>query len=117
MIRLLALLAVSAAVAMPQRAFYPVSKHGGTYMYNFYLPPAPSSYPWAPAWAPDGDSIAISLHGSIWRVDPKTGDADEITYNRRYHSSPVFSPDGRWMVYTADEDNRRIQLEILNVET
>jgi len=98
-------------------SFYPASKHGGNYMHNFYIPPAPSSTPWAPAWAPDGNSIAVSMHGSIWKVDPKTGHATEITYNKRYHSSPNYSPDGKWLVYTADENHTRIQLEILNVAT
>ena len=49
---------------------YPASRHGGNYMFNFYLPPAPGSTPWAPAWAPDGASIAVAMAGSIWRVDP-----------------------------------------------
>ena len=40
-----------------QRQLYPAAKDGGTYMQNYYLPPAPSSYPWSPSWAPDGKSI------------------------------------------------------------
>lgn len=31
--------------------------------------------------------------------------------------APDWSPDGKWVTYTADEGNRRIQLQILNVET
>ena len=31
--------------AWAQRPVYPASKHGGTYMYNYYLPPAPSTTP------------------------------------------------------------------------
>ena len=58
---------------------YPAVGHGGNYMHNYYFPPAPSSTPWAPAWAPDGKSIAVALSGSIWRVDPETGIADELT--------------------------------------
>ena len=96
---------------------YPAAKQGGNYMHNFYFPPAPSSTPWSPAWAPDGETIAVAMQGSIWRVDPRTGAAAELTYNGRYHSSPAWSPDGKWLVYTADEDSERIQLEILNVET
>ena len=84
-------------------------------MHNYYLPPAPSSTPWAPAWSPDGESIAVGMSGSIWRVDPDTGLAEEITYNERYHSSPDWSPDGRWIIYTADDNNVSIQLEIVEV--
>jgi dipeptidyl aminopeptidase/acylaminoacyl peptidase len=57
------------------------------------------------------------MYGSIWKVDPHSGIAVELTYNKRYHSSPSWSPDGKWIVYTADDDARNIQLEIMNVET
>ncbi len=96
---------------------YAAAKHGGNYMHNFYLPPAPSSTPWAPAWAPDGKSVAVGMHGSIWSVDIASRVATELTYNRRYHSSPAYSPDGKWLVYTADQDNEIIQLEALEVAT
>jgi Tol biopolymer transport system component len=86
-------------------------------MFNFYFPPAPSTTPWAPAWAPDGKSIAVAMYGSIWKVDPANGSATELTYNRKYHSSPAWSPDGKWIVYTADGDGKNIQLEILNTVT
>jgi TolB protein len=98
-------------------AEYPASKHGGTYMFNYYIPPAPSTTPWAPAWSPDGKWIAVGMYGSIWKVDPKTGVAFELTYNSKYHSSPAWSPDARWIIYTADDNGRSIQLEILNTAT
>ena len=84
-------------------------------MFNFYFPPSPSSTPWAPAWAPDGRAVAVAMAGSIWRVDLASGAADELTYGPTYHSSPDWSPDGRWIVYTADHDGGAVQLEILNV--
>jgi len=64
------LLSFSASAAAQ---FYPSSKHGGNYMFNFYFPPAPSSTPWAPSWSPDGKWIAVAMSGSIWKVDPETG--------------------------------------------
>ena len=96
---------------------YPAARHGGNYMHNFYFPPTPSATPWAPSWSPDGKWIAVSMAGSIWRVDPATGIAHELTYHDKYHSSPDWSPDGQWIVYTADDDGDTIQLEILNVES
>ena len=109
---------VGATGLRAQAGRYPASQHGGNYMHNFYFPPSPSSTPWAPSWAPDGASIAVAMSGSIWRVDPDTGVADELTYSPdAYHSSPDWSPDGRWIVYTADYDGERVQLQLLEVDT
>lgn len=101
----------------PRERMYPAARHGGNYMHNYYFPPAPSSTPWSPAWSPDGRHIAVSMAGSIWSVEPETGRAEELTYNAKYHSSPDWSSDGDWIVYTADDGGKTIQLEILNVDT
>jgi TolB protein len=86
-------------------------------MHNYYFPPAPSSTPWAPAWSPDGKSIAVAMSGSIWKVDPASGVAHEVTYDGKYHSMPAWSPDGNWIVYTADDGGKTLQLAIVNVAT
>ncbi|MCZ6492073.1 MAG: hypothetical protein O7A06_16270, partial [Acidobacteria bacterium] len=86
-------------------------------MFNYYLPPAPSATPWWPSWSSDGKSIAVAMYGSIWKVDPRAGAAEELTSGKKYHSSPDWSPDGKWIVYTADDEGYTIQLEIVNVET
>ena len=96
---------------------YPPARHGGNYMHNYYFPPAPSSTPWAPAWAPDGESIAVAMSGSIWRVDPETGIADELTSGPGYHSLPTWSPDGRFIVFTVDRNGQNIGLAITEVAT
>ena len=102
----------------PQRErMYPAARHGGNYMHNYYFPYSISSTPWAPSWSPDGKWIAVGMSGSIWKVDPATGIAEELTYNAQYHSSPDWSPDGRWILYTADDGGQTIQLEIVNTET
>src|SRR5262245_14469588 len=111
------LLIIAAPALLAQRSVYPASKHGGTYMFNYYLPPAPSTTPWWPSWSPDGKWIAVAMHGSIWKVDPNTGIAHELTYGKKYHSSPDWSPDGKWIVYTADDGGATIGLEIFNLET
>ncbi|MGH9335749.1 MAG: hypothetical protein ACRD21_18595, partial [Vicinamibacteria bacterium] len=119
--RTLALVLGSVLVGSPGGAqptdAYPSAKHGGNYMHNFYFPPAPSSTPWAPSWSPDGKWIAVAMSGSIWKVDPETGAAFELTYDAKYHSLPDWSPDGKWIVYTADDEGKTIGLQILNVET
>jgi TolB protein len=96
---------------------YPSARMGGNYMHNFYLPPAPSSTPWYPSWAPDGEHIAVAMSGSIWSVDIESGLTIELASGPKYYSSPDYSPDGRWLVYTADDHGRSIQLEVLNLET
>ena len=104
-------------VCWAQKTPYPAAKHGGNYMFNYYIPPAPSTTAWAPAWSPDGKWLAVAAYGSIWKVDPGAGIASELTYNRKYHSSPAFSPDGEWLVCTADDNARSIQLEVLNLKS
>jgi len=110
-------LCVSRPGSAQESSVYPSSKHGGNYMHNFYFPPAPSSTPWGPSWSPDGKWIAVGMSGSIWKVDPESGRAWELTYNEKYHSLPDVSPDGKWILYTADDGGRTIQLEIVDLET
>jgi TolB protein len=114
---LAALLLASSQLTGQSGRSYPAARQGGNYMHNYYFPPAPSSTPWAPAWSPDGRSIAVAMSGSIWTVDVATGGAREITYGSTYHSMPDWSPDGRWLVYTADDGGGTIQLEVLNAAT
>ncbi len=96
---------------------YAAARHGGNYMFNYYFPPSPSSTPWAPSWSPDGKWIAVAMSGSIWKVDPESGNAQQLTDGPKYQSLPDWSPDGKWIVYTADDDGKTIQLEMLNVDT
>ncbi len=117
--RLVLFLALSllSADLLAQVRFYPAARSGGNYMHNFYFPPSPSATPWAPDWSPDGQWIAVAMHGGIWKVDPSTGSAYELSHSEAYHSSPDWSPDGRWIIYTADYAHQRIQLEILDTAT
>ncbi len=114
---LVSLLIASAVVVGQGARTYPGARTGGNYMHAYYLPPAPSSSPWAPSWSPDGKAIAVAMTGSIWTVDPANGVATEITYDGKYHSSPDWSPDGKWIIYTADDGGTAIQLGIVNAAT
>jgi hypothetical protein len=100
-----------------QGAEYPALKYRSNYLASYYLSHAPNTTPWSPTWSPDGKWIAVAMYGSIWKIDPRTGAADELTYNRKLHSFPAWSPDGKWIVYTADDNWNSIQLEIVNVAT
>ena len=117
------LVALTAVLAAPvsleaQELFgsYPAAR-GDNYMHNFYFPPAVNSSPWYPSWAPDGESVALSMHGSIWSVDVESGRAIELVSGPKYYSSPDYSADGRWLIYTADDHGRSIQLEVLDLQT
>ena len=96
---------------------YPAAAHGGNYMHNFHFPPAPSSSPWYPTWHPGGDRVAVAMSGSLWEVDIASGDAFEIVHGPDYYSSPNYSPDGTWLVYTADDGGGTIDLEVMNTAT
>ena len=97
---------------------YPAAKTGGNYMHNYYLPPAASSTPWWPSWAPDGKRIAFAMDGSIWAIDVGGNVARELVYSaREFLSSPEYSPDGKWLAYTADDDGKSINLRVLNLAT
>ncbi len=108
---------LAAAPPVVGQRTYPSAKTGGNYAHNYYFPPAPSSTPWAPAWSPDGKWIAVAMAGSIWKVDPASGVAHELTYDGKYHSMPTWSPDGNWIAYTADDGGTTQQLSVVNVAT
>ena len=96
---------------------YDTLKLRSNYMSSYYLAHMPNPTPWAPAWSPDGKWIAVSMFGSIWKVEVTTGVAMELTHDAKYHSNPDWSPDGKWIIYSADDDAHNIQLAIVNVET
>ena len=95
---------------------YPAAQTGGNYMHNYYLPPLAST-PWRPCFSPDGEWIAFSMAGSIWKIRVGGDVAYELAANPTYDSSPAWSPDGRWIAYTADDAYRSINLMLLNVAT
>jgi len=117
MLRILLLCALLLPLVLNgQTTPYPNAKTGGNYMHNFYLPPAAST-PWRPAFSPDGSEIAFSMSGSIWKIGIDDDVAYELTAGATYDSSPIWSPDGRWIAYTADDQYRSINLKLLNVAT
>jgi len=54
-----------------------------------------------PAWSPDGKMLAFSLFGSIWRVSPEGGTAEQLTTTDGYHAHPAWSPRGDRIAFVA----------------
>ena len=118
---LFALLLIASFPLSSAAQVYVNARSGGNYMQNYYLPPAASSTPWWPTWAPDGQAIVFAMDGSLWRMRVNNGRADgsaeEILRESTYLSSPEYSPDGRFIAYTADDNAKNINVRILNVAT
>lgn len=112
-----ALLTPHAVMGQASRRPYAAARYGGNYMHNYLIPPAPSATPWLPEWSPDGREIAFSMMGSVWIVELASGVAREVISGPRYYSSPAWSPDGAWLVVTADDGGRSVQLEMLHLAT
>ena len=68
-----------------------------------------------PSWirrnaiSPDGKTLAFSYKGDIWTVPVAGGQARQMTSNKAYESDPVWSKDGRTLVFTSwREDSKDI---------
>jgi Tol biopolymer transport system component len=62
----------------------------------------------APAWSPDGRTIAFTSdrtgNDDIYAVDAAGGAARRLTAGPRHHDNPVWSPDGRRLAFNSDRD-------------
>jgi Tol biopolymer transport system component len=62
----------------------------------------------APAWSPDGRTIAFTSdragNDDIYLVDAVGGAANRLTAGAGHHDNAVWSPDGRRLAFNADRD-------------
>lgn len=64
------------------------------------------------AISPDGRTIAFTYHGDIFTVPVTGGKATQITSDHGFDSYPVWSPDGKTLVFASD---RRGSMDIYSV--
>ena len=59
----------------------------------------------SPAYSPDGRKIAftgiLGNQSDIFLYDLESGQIDNVTSDAFYDGAPVFSPDGKWLVYSS----------------
>ena len=64
----------------------------------------------APLWirdvaiSPDGQSIAFTYKGDIFSVPSGGGEARQLTSNEAFDSKPVWTPDGKRIVFRSDRE-------------
>ncbi len=66
-----------------------------------------------PSWSPDGKSVAyISWTardaGQIWQVDANGGTPRTLTHTAAYYTTPVFTPDGKFIVAQRSSNYERM---------
>ena len=56
--------------------------------------------------SPSGQRATISAHGEIFTIATDHGDVTRITHSYSRETEPMWSPDGKWIVYFSDEGGR-----------
>ncbi|HEX6161848.1 MAG TPA: S9 family peptidase [Vicinamibacterales bacterium] len=71
----------------------------------------------SPAISPNGQQVAYTIRETnweenayeteIWVADAASGESRQITNARKSSMQPAFSPDGAWLAFVSDRDNKR----------
>lgn len=85
------------------------------YYREMYLPQLTTG-PSAVAWSPDSKSLVYSMAGTLWRQEPGSSTAQQLTDGPGYDYQPDWSPDGRWIVYTSYYKDA-YELHVLDLQT
>lgn len=58
------------------------------------------------ALAPDGKTIALAVHGDLWTIPAEGGDATQLTKTSAIEANPIWSPDGKTLIYTSTRNGK-----------
>jgi Tol biopolymer transport system component len=83
------------------------------YYREMYLPQATSGVA-SPSWSPDGQELAVSIEGALFRVALDSGIARQLTNGPGYDYQPDWSPDGRLLAYASYHDDA-VELRALDL--
>ncbi len=101
---LIASAAGTAVLALTVVAEAGPNRYGHSDRVERHMLPAVSTGPLDPEWSPDGDWIAFSMRGDIWKVPAGGGEAIALTEGPAYHFEPTWSPDGSRLALSMDVD-------------
>jgi TolB protein len=103
------------ALSQRQPVLKQIDEPHSYYYREMYLPQLTTG-PGSLAWSPDSKFLIYSMSGYLWRQDPASQTAEQLTASRGYDYQPDCSPDGRWIVY-ASYLNDAVELWAFDVST
>ena len=77
---------------------------------------AGGSWDRAPAWSPDGESIAYIAHSSVWVVSPEGGDERAVAAGAFRNGGVSWSPDGTKLAFAAGDGTSGTDIVTVEVD-
>jgi len=92
------------------------NRYGHSDRVERHMLPAVSTGPQDPAWSPDGDWIAFSMRGDVWKVRAAGGEAIALTAGPAYHFEPAWSPDGQRIALSFDSGDGNLDIGVVSAD-